>query len=163
MLGDPSKPPRLVIITEGQWDAITLAGAFGWLSETSSIPDGVLVFGLRGASSGRVLLAAWGEFLRIHAPRVWIIGDHDAAGSKLVERGECSKVESEPSFVDRLRAIGCTAKVQFLVDRQRRPVNDFNDFWKLFRPDPGWMAQWADNAGVGELLTTENTETQRRK
>ncbi len=46
ILGDIGSPPHLAIIAEGQFDAVSIALAFGWLSR--GLPPGVVILGLRG-------------------------------------------------------------------------------------------------------------------
>lgn len=79
-LGSP-KAPR-IIITEGQWDAITLAGSAGWLDRHEAWPEEVAVFGIRGAQGHKAFLEAMAETLKETRPEVLVIRDHDEAGDK---------------------------------------------------------------------------------
>ncbi len=47
---------RLLVITEGQWDALTFALAAGWLGDGCLWPEGVCVVGIRGASGTNTFL-----------------------------------------------------------------------------------------------------------
>ncbi len=67
-----------IVITEGQWDAATLAGSAGWLDEGKvDIPKGVAVVGLRGAGSWRQFVE---RFTLSRKARVLLIPDNDDAG-----------------------------------------------------------------------------------
>jgi hypothetical protein len=141
VLGDLSAP-RLVVILEGQFDAVSFALAWGWLA--AGLPPGVVVMGLRGVSSPMVLLAAYGPWLRRNKPFVWLIGDNDEAGRRLVERKNAARLGGEPSFVDRLRAQGCTVAGRFYAVEG---CKDFNDLWRAHAPDVGDMERLAAEAG----------------
>lgn len=69
---------RLVVITEGQWDAVAFAAAAGWLGH-SPWPPGVSVFGIRGATTWRSLLSHWKPFWPPAADFL-VIPDADEAG-----------------------------------------------------------------------------------
>ena len=145
---------KLVVILEGQWDAITFAEAFGWIdSEYDIWPEGVAVFGLRGNQSIDVFLAAYGRWLAANQPFVWIIGDNDEAGRSLIKRKDPEKINAAPSFVDRIRAQGCRCKVQYLTGFA--DCKDFNDVYKARRPSLDDMRKWAHQVGVLELIGGE--------
>ena len=146
VLGDLSAP-RLVVILEGQFDAVSFALAFGWLE--SGFPPGVCVFGLRGASSPNVLMAAYGGWLRRHKPFVWIFPDNDEAGRGLIRRKNEERIEAQPCFLDRVRAQGCTTVCQFLP---LEGCKDFNDIWRAHQPSVDSMQKLADEAGCGDLI-----------
>lgn len=138
--------PRLVIITEGQYDAVSLSLAFGWKAVP---PPGVVVMGLRGVQSCDPLLAAYGGWLRRHKPFVWVIGDNDEAGRNLATRKNFDRIDSDPSFIDRLRAQGCTVAGRFYeIDG----CKDFNDIWRAHRPSLEQMHAMATEAGCGEMI-----------
>lgn len=61
-MGSP-KSPR-IIITEGQWDAVTLAGSAGWLDRHEAWPEEVAVIGIRGATGQKAFLEAMAGTLR---------------------------------------------------------------------------------------------------
>jgi len=66
---------KLIVITEGQWDAVTWASVAGWLNQW---PGMTTVFGLRGAKSWKTFLSHWGRFLPM--ADFLLIPDHDEAG-----------------------------------------------------------------------------------
>ena len=66
----------LVVILEGQWDAVMWAAVAGWFDRW---PSGAVVFGLRGGSTWKVFLEAWIPFFRTRVPML-LIPDGDAAG-----------------------------------------------------------------------------------
>ena len=75
---DEFQDADLVMVLEGQWDAVTWAGAAGWLDRWSK---GVTVFGIRGATSWRILLTHWGK----HWPSIakfLLVPDGDEAGQQ---------------------------------------------------------------------------------
>lgn len=140
--------PRLVIITEGQFDAVSIALAFGWLE--SALPPGVVLLALRGVSSPSVLLATYGNWLKRHAPFVWYIGDNDAAGKTVAaQKGNINAIASEPSFIDRLRAIGCTVYPETIT---HPGCKDFNDVLRAAQPSTATMRKWAIHVGCGDLI-----------
>ncbi len=140
--------PKLVIITEGQFDAVSMAEAFGWLGG-EGLPPGVVILGLRGVSSPSVVLAAYGAWLRKHRPFVWILPDNDAAGKQLFERKNFERIDWEPCFVDRLRAQGCTVFPQLI---EVEGCKDFNDIWRAHRPALVDMRKLAAVAGCLDLV-----------
>lgn len=146
VLGDLVNP-RLVVILEGQFDAVSFALAFGWLE--SGLPAGVVVMGLRGVSSPLVMLSAYGGWLRRHNPAIWLIGDNDEAGRKLVKRKDPERIGGEPSFLDRLRAQGCRVLARYY---DVEGCKDFNDIWKAHRPGVEQMRAMAAEAGCLEVV-----------
>lgn len=146
VLGDLSGA-KLVVILEGQFDAVTFALAFGWLQH--GFPAGVAVFGLRGVQSQAAMLSAYGLWLRRHKPFVWIIGDNDEAGRNIDKRDPSNQIKREPTFVDRLRAQGCTVRAE-LINHSR--CKDFNDVWQVADISPGDMQAWAAHVGCGEFV-----------
>jgi len=145
-----STTPRLLIILEGQFDAVSFAAAFGWLDlERGQIPPGVYVMGLRGVQSQKALLAAYGLWLRKHKPFVWIIGDNAAAGRKIDAVKDQNAIASEPAFVDRLRAQGCTVHAELI---NHPGCKDFNDVYKAARPSVETMLTWARHVGAPDVF-----------
>jgi hypothetical protein len=71
----PSGESKYVFVTEGQWDALALIDAMGW---EKSWPDGVAVFGLRGATSWSKMM----EYEFSNRSIFFLIADRDAAGEK---------------------------------------------------------------------------------
>jgi len=176
VLGDLAAP-RLVVILEGQFDAVSFAEAFGWLGrETAggkgteagglepqasslqppaSIPPGIVIFGLRGVSSPNVFMAAYGGWLRKHKPFVWIFPDNDEAGKGLIRRKNPERIDAQPCFLDRIRAQGCKTVAQFL------PLDgckDFNDIWRAEKPPVFTMRALASVAGCGDLIKGDEAD-----
>lgn len=79
-LGSPTSPK--IIITEGQWDAITLAGSAGWLDRHEAWPEEVAVFGIRGSTGHKAFLEAMSGTLKETRPEVLVFRDADEAGDK---------------------------------------------------------------------------------
>lgn len=136
--------PKLVVILEGQWDAITFFHACGWFSDT--VNPSAAVFGLRGVNGIDPFLAFYADWLRVVNPVVWLIGDNDKAGRKWAERQDENKIHSKPSFIDRLQALGASRVVYRVVNEQYG--KDFNDFFKVAAPDADFMARWMQKLGL---------------
>ena len=145
VLGDTGSA-KLVIMTEGQWDAISIAAAFGWLDDW---PDGICILALRGVQGHAPLLAGYGAWLQKHKPFVWYLGDNDAAGAKVLERTNPEQITAGPSFIDRLRALGCKVYTMFL---DVEGCKDFNDIYKAHGWGKSEMQKLADVAGCGDLV-----------
>ena len=71
-----------LIITEGQWDAITLAGSAGWLDRHEAWPEDVAVVGIRGATGTGAFMEAVASVMPKTKPEVFIIRDGDEAGAR---------------------------------------------------------------------------------
>jgi hypothetical protein len=142
VLGDLQNP-RLCLITEGQFDAVSFALAFGWLE--NGFPPGVAVFGLRGVQSQKAFLSAYGGLLRKHHPFCWIIGDNDTAGHKIDDFKATNEIKREPTFVDRLLAQGCAVHAELIG---YEGAKDFNDVWRLAPPSVSTMCKWAAHVGA---------------
>jgi len=72
---------RLIVVTEGEWDAATFAAVAGWLDTDNSWPDAVAVIGVRGATGWRTFMEHWRPFWP-KRPRFLLIPDNDEAGRK---------------------------------------------------------------------------------
>lgn len=138
---------RFLVIAEGQWDAVTFAGAMGWMDDEVVMPEGVAVMGSRGSTGVDTLLAYWGDWIRQHAPRVLVLADNDKAGRKWdtpepTEPG----VLPMPTFAQKIEAMGARSVV---VSRVKPDLGkDFNDYWRARRPKPGAMAAWLRQLGL---------------
>lgn len=130
--------PRLVVILEGQWDAITFFHACGWLSDSFCAP--VAVFGLRGVNGIEAFLSFYADWLRRIKPQVWLLGDNDRAGRQWAERQDAEKIREKPSFIHRLSALGCERVVYRVIDKKYG--KDFNDFYKSASPSSDFMQRW---------------------
>lgn len=125
---------RCWIITEGQWDAITVWGALGGFEDSFEMP--VAVFGLRGAGGGPVsFLAYWQGLIRRTRPRIWLMPDNDPA-SGTWDGWQLTRKPGHPRpivFTDRLRALLGEGAV---IPVSRVPASigkDFNDLWRSDR------------------------------
>ena len=146
VLGEVARP-RLVVITEGQWDCITFFAACGWFND-AAFPGGVAAFGMRGTQSVDVFLAVYGPWLKANSPSVLLIPDNDAAGRRWAEPEREPMKLPNPSFVDRLRAWGAGRVV--VAYPPAEAGKDFNDWFRVQRPDPDFMLRWLSNLGLGE-------------
>ena len=64
--------PELLVILEGEWDAVSFFAACGWFHD-AAFPGGVAVFGMRGSGSVGKFLAAYGSWLKINRPAVLLM------------------------------------------------------------------------------------------
>ncbi len=146
VLGD-LQAPRLIVLLEGQWDAITFFGACGWFHDTTPA-EGVAVFGIRGAQGTDAFLGHWAPWLERIKPRVWVIADNDAAGGSWRERPAADPgLPWPPSLAERLVAVGCRAPlVSWLTPGKWG--KDFNDYYKAAKPGPEKMRTWMHKVGI---------------
>jgi hypothetical protein len=117
---------RHIVVTEGQWDAVTLAAAGGWLANDASWPERVSLFGLRGAGNWRPLLDHWHP----HFPKgctIVLFPQDDEPGWKWTKPGD---------FADALRAL------HHLVKVVRLPFPDLNDAHRAKPITPADLAAW---------------------
>ena len=136
--------PKLVVILEGQWDAITFFHACGWFADTAA--PSAAVFGLRGVNGIDAFLAFYADWLRVVKPAVWLIGDNDKAGRKWAERQDVDTIHSKPSFIDRIKALGASRVVYRVI--AEKFGKDFNDFYKAAAPDAEFMRRWMEKLGL---------------
>ncbi len=135
VVGDREQP-KFVIVTEGQWDALTIYGALGGFEDGDPIP--VCVFGLRGVKNAGHFLRYWGPWLmRLQMAKqlsaICIIADRDTAGMALVKgRSEPGKLP-EPAFKDVLERNLKTRVVCSWLS-VRGVGKDFNDWYKALGP-----------------------------
>ena len=92
---------RLLIITEGQWDAITFALAAGWLGDGCLWPQGVGLVDVRGANGADCFLK--------HYQRCWqervqclLLADADNGGEPYSQGAAC--------LTDRLNRLGARSQ-----------------------------------------------------
>lgn len=132
---------RLLVITEGQWDALSFALAAGWLGDGCLWPAGVGLIGIRGASGVNPFLRWYEHFWpeRVHC---LLLADADKAGGSWSDGDNC--------FAKQL-AKRC-AKVA-VVDCH--PYKDFNDLYRAEKPGPEVMGNLLAAHGMtveGEAL-----------
>jgi hypothetical protein len=136
--------PKLIVILEGQWDAISFFETCGWFSD--SVFPKAAVFGLRGVNGVDAFLAFYADWLRSVKPVVWLIGDNDRAGRKWAERQHTDRINETPSFIDRLQALGASRVVYRII--AEKFGKDFNDFYNAASPDAAFMQRWMDKLGL---------------
>lgn len=130
---------RLLVITEGQWDALTFALAAGWLGDGCLWPANVGVIGIRGASGVNPFLR-WYERFWPEAANCLLLPDRDGAGSKWFE--------GRDSFADRLEQL--CPKVAVVRCREHK---DVNDLYRAASITPEQIAELL--ASYGMTLETE--------
>lgn len=146
VLGDVGKA-RVIVILEGQWDAISFFGACGWF-EDSNPPVGVAVFGIRGAQGVDVFLAYWAKWLRHNRPLAWVIADNDKAGQTWIKPPEGKPgMPRPPSFAERLEHAGCRQVIASTL-KPGTWGKDFNDYYRAAKPTPPAMVAWAQSVNV---------------
>jgi hypothetical protein len=119
---------RAIIITEGQWDAITLAAAAGWLVSDAAWPERITVFATRGATAWRPLIDLWSSYWGQDA-KFFLFADGDAAGAGWKAPG---------GFTDALCKLG--HHVSFFRPRNGCP-KDLNDIHRIEPITPEIVAQ----------------------
>jgi hypothetical protein len=120
---------RLLIITEGQWDALTFALAAGWLGEGRSWPEGACVVGIRGASGDNTFLQYYRPFWPANI-NCLLLPDSDGTGGRWFD--------GRHSFADRLAQL--CRKVAVVRCGEHK---DFNDLYRAEKVTP---------EQIGELL-----------
>lgn len=146
VLGDLNAP-KVIVLLEGQWDAITFFGACGYF-EDANPPVGVCVFGIRGAQGLDVFLAYWAKWIRHNKPLAWVIADNDAAGQTWLRPPTAEEgMPRGPSFAERLEHVGCH-KVLTSWLKPGQWGKDFNDYYKVAKPGAAEMAAWMQRVGV---------------
>lgn len=151
-IGERSEP-RLVVIVEGQWDAISVYGALGGFFDGDPLP--VLALGIRGVGNADLLLAYWGRRLRWLGKQgilkgIWVIGDADRAGAALTQTRMVSGKVPEYAFSERLQKIlGVHVVATWLRGDRKGLGKDFNDYWKAKRPSAESLWKWLKAQGLG--------------
>jgi len=109
---------KIVVVTEGQFDAITLAAAGGWLANDAAWPEHITLFGTRGAAGWRNLWTHWRPFLPAGVAFT-LFPDADEAGSKWTSPG---------GFRDTLRDAGHPVRV---IRSRVNGAKDINDLHRI--------------------------------
>jgi len=107
-----------IVVTEGQWDSLTLSAAAGWLAHETAWPERLTVFGIRGANNWRQLVTTWSPYWRKDA-RFVVFRDADPAGEKW---------EAAGGLVEALRRDGHAVDV---YSSQVAGAKDLNDLMRL--------------------------------
>ena len=119
ILGDFSTA-KLLVITEGQWDCISLAHAAGWLAHDAAWPDSICCLGIRGVEGVNAFLRAYDSHWPPN-PKCLLLPDADAAGRRWFEPPSS---ETKP-FCDALAERCAQVRVETLTG-----AKDFNEAWK---------------------------------
>lgn len=120
---------RTIVVTEGQWDAATLAAAGGWLNGNASWPEHTILFATRGVNGWKSLLTYWQQFLPPSAKFV-LCPDADAAGATWVSPG---------NFRDVLVEAGHRVRV---IQSAIIGAKDINDLHRVSPITQGEVSAW---------------------
>jgi hypothetical protein len=120
---------RTVVVTEGQWDAITLAAAAGWLASDAAWPERVALFATRGAAAWKSLVDLWGSYWPKDA-RFILFADADEAGATWKAPG---------GFRETLLTRGHRVR---LVRSNESGAKDLNDLHRAQPLTPETIAEW---------------------
>ena len=136
--------PRLVVITEGQWDALTFAGAMGDLDIDGTGPGDVAYFGIRGVSGTRAFLDYWGGWLRAVKPLIWLLPDNDneKTGARWFPPARAAERAAGAFYFSERLARMSGNRVVVSPLRQGAGGKDFNDYYKAAKPDRAAMTVW---------------------
>jgi hypothetical protein len=110
---------RLLIIVEGQWDAIAIAHASGCLTHDTSWPDWVCVVGIRGVNGINPFLSHYSAHWP-RKPKCLLLADNDRAGTTWFESNG-----HRQSFADRLIHFCSEVHVETISG-----AKDFNEAWR---------------------------------
>lgn len=139
--------PKVIVLLEGQWDAISFYGACGLFEESTSL-SGIAVFGIRGAQGTDAFLGHWAHWLDRVKPRAWLIADNDAAGKTWREPPPAeSGMPRPPGLAERLTAAGCRSTLVSWL-KPGSWGKDFNDYYRVKKPSAEAMATWLRNVGL---------------
>jgi hypothetical protein len=125
---------KLLVIIEGEWDAITFALAAGWLGEGCRWPRGVGLIGVRGASGVNTFL----QFYRPFWPRAvncLVLADSDAAGRSWYDGEDCFAVKLT-ELCRRVAVVQCTL------------AKDFNQLYRTQKVDCSDIRKLLDSHGM---------------
>jgi hypothetical protein len=124
--------PDLLVICEGQWDALTWYGAAGFF-DGPTFSESVAVLGIRGAENTDKFLAKFAPWLKATKPAVWLFCDNDPAGHKWREDYTDQHGRQCLSFASQLRGLGLERVHASFFES----FNDFNDAYKAHPNDFG--------------------------
>lgn len=138
--------PRLVVILEGQWDALTFMGALGCLHPDIEGPRDVVFFGIRGVNGTQAFVDHWGAWVRAVKPLVWLLPDNDGAktgGQWFPPARAAERKAGVTYFSERLLRMGAR-RVKVTPLREGAGGKDFNDYYKAAKPAPAAMWRWME-------------------
>lgn len=79
----------MLIVTEGEWDVLTLCHAAGWFDHDAAWPEDICAIGIRGASAWRAFIEHFSPRWPNPAPSCLLLPDRDDEGRKwLSEAGD---------------------------------------------------------------------------
>lgn len=140
--------PKLVVILEGQWDALTAYGALGGFVDAD--PMAVAVFGLRGCGTQDWFFKGWGAWLSRRAldglEGVWVLGDGDAGGERVYRSQHVTGQPEQPSFANIMRR---NIRTKVVAGRIQK-YNDFNDYYKARKPEPEQLWEMLTKLGLAK-------------
>jgi len=138
---------KLIVLLEGQWDAISFFGACDFFHDTTP-PEGIAVFGIRGAQGIDAFLSYWSDWLFRQKPRAWLIADNDAAGGAWRDAPPAKPgLPRPPNLSEKLVAVGCRDPlVSWLTPG--RWGKDFNDYYRAAKPTSKAMRNWMCRVGI---------------
>jgi hypothetical protein len=121
---------QTIVVTEGQWDAITLAAAAGWLASDAAWPERLALFATRGAVAWKPLIEYWGTHWPKGAQFI-LFADADTSGAKWTAPGQ---------FRDTLLALGHPVRVVRSNEAGRKDLNDLHKAQPLTAESiAGWI------------------------
>lgn len=142
--------PRLVVILEGQWDALTFMGALGGLHPDVEGTRDVAYFGIRGVNGTRAFIDYWGGLIQAARPLVWLLPDNDGAktgGQWYPPARAIERKQGVTYFSERLLRLGAR-RVKVTPLREGAGGKDFNDYYRAAKPDASAMWRWMDKLGL---------------
>lgn len=141
--------PRLVIILEGQWDALTMLGALGGLHPDGDLSGSVAIFGIRGVNGTAAFIDYWGAWLREVKPLVWLLPDNDGAKTGGQWFPPARAAERKQGVVYLSERLGFMGAPRVVVTPLRADAGtggkDFNDYYRAARPDRAAMNRWMNS------------------
>lgn len=134
MLGTHLPEARRIVVTEGQWDSVSLAIAWGWPAR--SFPPGVALVALRGAQGIRPFLESYRQFWPKGADAV-LIPDNDPAG----RTWHTPHPEGKRNLVEKMAELCARVRVVKVPGDQK----DLNDALRGGALSPVWAAALLEN------------------
>lgn len=130
--------PSTIVITEGQWDALTLYAAL-FKEPVGGRPPSLGIFGIRGNEGTKAFLAEWGAWLKARRPSVILMPDNDTAGRKWITPQRRPGALPSITFQDQLTNAGLAVHV---VEIPKAYGKDFNDYYKARKPATRDLNEW---------------------
>jgi len=73
---------KMLSITEGEWDVLTLCHASGWFDHDAAWPEDICAIGIRGASGWRAFIEHYSPSWPNPAPSCLLLPDRDEEGKR---------------------------------------------------------------------------------